>query len=156
MAKCDNCGANLPPNEARCPYCGGVNAAVAQETALDALLGGAYSAMQTGNYAAAIALCRKALARDPQLFDAYFYLANSLHMSRQTAEAIEALKPALQLRPQNPTAYYNIGTMALHIGRVNEARTYLEHALRLTDADPTLPNRAEVRQRIVADLNRTR
>ena len=62
-----------------------------------------------GDYAAAVEQYQKGLAADPQSFEGWNNLAAALLEQHRAEEAGAALERALQIRPQDPDALFNLG-----------------------------------------------
>ena len=58
--------------------------------------------------------------------DIYLSIGNSLFEQRDFTKAIESYDKALKLNPKYAKAYYNKGLALLELGRVEEAKTYLQ------------------------------
>jgi tetratricopeptide (TPR) repeat protein len=79
-----------------------------------------------GNPEAAAEMFRKALAADPDDFDANLYLGAILAKRRETAEAKRYLDRALQLNPASSMAQYEMATWKSATGKYEEAAGELE------------------------------
>jgi tetratricopeptide (TPR) repeat protein len=88
----------------------------------------------SGEAAAAEPLFREALRRDPDDFDANLYLGSILYKRRDMAEAKTYLDRALQLKPSNATAQYELAMWESTSGQYEEAAKGLE-ALEKADPD---------------------
>lgn len=55
----------------------------------------------------------------------------ALHELKRTAEARQALLPAISLFPEDGTIPYNLACYACQLGRLEEARAWLRQAMRL-------------------------
>ena len=97
-------------------------------------LGRAYS--MSANYDVGIRWCREALRRDPNFVPALKELATAAMTSGRLAEAEEALKKAVALRPEDGNAFADLGNVYLRQGRVDAAQNALQRALVL---DPAMP-----------------
>ncbi len=104
-------------------------------------------------YAQAIDCYRRAIAIDPNLFEAYFYLADSWNMLGRQEEAIKAMETARAIRPGSTSACYNLGVLYKRIGRKAEAQAYLEKALAMVESDVSLSNRERMKQAIQEELS---
>jgi tetratricopeptide (TPR) repeat protein len=89
--------------------------------------------LNSGNYPAAEAFAREALAIQPNLPDTYNNLGLVANAQRDPEEAEQYLKTALRLRPDYPQALNNLGSLYVLLGRPSEAITYFKKA---TSADP--------------------
>jgi adenylate cyclase len=86
-----------------------------------------------GEHEAAIAICERAIALNPNYASAYFGRAHSLWQSGRPGEAIPALDEAMRLSPRDPLiwAYKASKAMALILlGRYDEALDWAEDAQR--------------------------
>jgi len=110
-------------------------------------------AYQQEQYAVAIENYRRAIEQDPDVFNAYFYLAASLAALGRNKEAADAMKKARRTRPGSATTDYNLGLLYRQMGKTKEARHYFEEALRKVDTDPALQNRGEVKRKIEKQLS---
>jgi len=119
---------------------------------VNVLLEQGMEAYRQERYAQAIERFRQAIAQDPQVFNAYFYLAASLSALGRDREAIEAMKKAQKVRPGSSVTYYNLALLYRRIGRAREARQCLEDALRRVDSDVALESPEEMRQKIEREL----
>ena len=100
----------------------------------------------------AVAACRRAVAEAPYLFDAYFYLAAGLSALGQDAEAMAAMRDAQRVHPASAAVDYNLGELARQMGRLDEARSYYESALRKVNGDANLADPEDMRRRIESKL----
>ncbi len=153
MAKCSGCGANVPSHDETCSYCGSHNPHyVPPDNNVNQLLEEAMKAYEGERYAAAIDFYNQAIALDPEVFSAYFYLAAALTIIGRHAEAIKAMEKAQALRPGNTAVHYNLGMLYKKIGRQAEARMYLEKALELVKRDPAVQSQKQLRKDIEKEL----
>lgn len=102
---------------------------------LDARLPGIWSLyghaqMQNNDNSGAEASFRKALAADPNDFDANLDLGALLRHDGDFQNATNFLAQALRLRPSSLTARFQMGAVNLSLGRFEEARSYLEGVAR--------------------------
>jgi protein O-GlcNAc transferase len=84
-----------------------------------------------GDPAAAVAICRQALATRPRDFDLTFILALALLQLGPLGEAAHAFELAHELRPSNAEVLNNWGVALLQLGRADEARVRLKSAVTL-------------------------
>jgi Flp pilus assembly protein TadD len=100
-----------------------------------------------GAPAPARAILRRALRRDPGNFGLTSHLAMSYHLDApaDAAEAIRFYSAALAVR-QEPGVLINLAMVLGSVGRINEARTHLQHALTLQ------PDHAGARQLLATCL----
>jgi Flp pilus assembly protein TadD len=87
--------------------------------------------MTRGEFAAAAAEWRKALALQPEDASAHYNLGLSLFQSGQTNPAIEQYERALQLSPDYPEAHNNLGGALSSLGRLDEAIVQYQKAVDL-------------------------
>ena len=154
VVKCPNCGANIHRHDRVCPYCGAENPTFQSPVEeVPALLEKGMKAYREEQYAQAIDCYRRAIAIDPNLFEAYFYLADSWNMLGRQEEAIKAMETARAIRPGNTSVCYNLGVLYKRIGRKAEARAYLEKALGMVESDVSLSNRERMKQAIQEELS---
>lgn len=59
----------------------------------------------------------------------------ALHQMKRTQEAWYALLPAAEKFPQNPAVAYDLACYACQLGRFDEAKKWLEKAIKLGDAN---------------------
>jgi tetratricopeptide (TPR) repeat protein len=103
------------------------------------------------------ALLRKAIALDPQLWEAHFQLGNLLSDRAQHAEAIPQYLAALNSNFDLPDAHYRLGQAYVHTGQKDKAQAQFaiyqeQRAQHLADLDK---QRAEIRQFVYAEGNPT-
>lgn len=152
-AKCSSCGAVVSSRDETCSYCGSHNPNYAPpDTDVNVLLEKAMNAYQQEHYAVAIDCYNQAIALDPEVFSAYFYLAAALTIIGRHEEAIKAMEKAQALRPGNTAVHYNLGVLCKKLGRKVEAQTYLEKALELVKKDPAIQNQKQLRKSIEKEL----
>jgi tetratricopeptide (TPR) repeat protein len=128
-------------------------AAIASPGTVQALLAGAAELQKSGQYSAAIGLCREVLRHDAGLLDAHRLLAAALIHERRHAEALVELEAALDLCAQEGEVWSLQGRALAELGRRAEALRSLERALSL------LPDRASVwteHGHLLQDLGRPR
>jgi Flp pilus assembly protein TadD len=153
IVKCSSCGASVSYHDQTCSYCGTTNPNYrAPGNEVNALLEKAADAYQHEHYAVAIDHYHRAIALDPDVFSAYFYLAASLTVLGRRKEAIRAMQSAQTIRPGNTATYVNLGTLCKQEGNKAEARKYLEKALKLIDSDTSITNREQLKQHIKREL----
>jgi Flp pilus assembly protein TadD len=153
IVKCSSCGASVSYHDQTCSYCGTSNPDYrAPGDEVNTLLEKAMDAYQHEHYAAAIDHYNRAIALDPDVFNAYFYLAASLTVLGRRKEAIRAMQNAQIIRPGNTAIYVNLGLLCKQEGDKEEARKYLEKALKMVDADSAINNREQLKQHIKKEL----
>ncbi len=114
------------------------------------------AAFQQGHHAEAIACFERVIARAPDLFDAYFYLATSLSTLGRLEEAIEAMKQAKVIRPDSTAVYYNLGLLCRRAGKSREAREYLEEGLKRVRTDSRLDDPKQMKRNLKKALSELR
>lgn len=136
--QCESCGANVSDSDEACSYCGKENPAYRQvDNDVNYLLEEAMVAYQNEQYAMSINYYNQAIALDPSVADAYFYLAASYTILKRYEEAIKAMEKAKELRPGSAPIFYNLGMLHKLSGRKAEARKNYETALSLFKKDPS-------------------
>lgn len=155
MITCVNCGASLPRLEAHCSYCGAANPA-REELApkVAALLARGIEAVRAERHADAVEALSEAVAIEPQLYDAYFYLASAWSSLGLEARAIDAMKSARELRGGSAVVAYNLGVLLERQQRRADALAEYAQAQKLAASDPTLADRAALIARIEACIAR--
>ncbi|MGB8983173.1 MAG: tetratricopeptide repeat protein [Anaerolineales bacterium] len=153
MVKCSSCGANVSCHDQVCSHCGTANPDYrALDNEVNTLLEKGRNAFKNEQHAAAIESYYQAIALNPDVFDAYFYLAASLTALGRRKEAIQAMQKAQAIRPGNTAIYVNLGLLCKQEGQKAEARKYLEKALKMIDSDSAMQNRDQLRQHIKKEL----
>jgi tetratricopeptide (TPR) repeat protein len=82
--------------------------------------------LRTGDPATATDAFRKALAANPYDFMANLQFAVLLKEDEKFPEAIVCLRRALQVRPNDPGVRYQLATISVHEGKLEDARRELE------------------------------
>ncbi|AKT38112.1 zinc ribbon domain-containing protein [Chondromyces crocatus] len=132
MVTCTFCGAPVSPRDPSCSYCGRSNQRHQPSTHhVQALLSGARTLHQAANHIAAIVLFRQVIAEDPELFDAYFFLADSLTSLHDFSAAIQAMERAQSIRPGHFAVQYNLGALHKRQGNAPLARHHFERSLEI-------------------------
>lgn len=90
---------------------------------------------KAGNWNACVDAGATLKAHAPDLEIAWIHHAYALHELKRTQEAWDSLSPAATRFPSAPTVFYNLACYACQLGRLGEARTLLEKAFGLGDAD---------------------
>lgn len=88
-----------------------------------------------GDLDAAIAALRRTLEIDPELAAGYRELGKVLSDRSRYAEALEVLRTAVAMLPDDPTAHYLAGTAALRADMPAEALPLLDRAIALDPGD---------------------
>ncbi len=157
MVKCSGCGANVSSRDQVCSYCGTQNQDYQPPgDEVHALLEKGMDAYQHRRYALAVDCTRQAIELDPDVFNAYFYLAAGLTALGRREEAIEAMKKAQEIRPGNTATYYNLGLLFKQLGRKGEAQESLEKALKMIGSDGAIQNREQMKRNIEKELKALR
>jgi len=99
---------------------------VASETGM-ASIAGLYGRM--GDYARALPLCDKVLAKDPDLYSAIYNCGNIHLMAGQFGEAQRLLTRAVATDPEQPGPKHYLGRAYLQDGKNHEAQPYLQAAV---------------------------
>ena len=81
------------------------------------------------DYAAAATMAREEIIKDPGVAEFHFILGDSLMLQQQPEQAIEALRSAIRLRKDYPSAHAVLGRALVQIGRPVEAIPHLLSAL---------------------------
>jgi rhomboid protease GluP len=89
----------------------------------------------------AVTELEQALAKDPELADAYFYLGVARNHLGEPQLAAPAYESALALEPDSAPAHWNLALTYLELGRRSEARSHFETYLALSpeEADQVRP-----------------
>lgn len=154
IVKCSSCGASVSYHDQTCSYCGTTNPNYhAPVDEVNMLLEKAMDAYQHERYAVAIDHYNRAIALDPDVFNAYFYLAACLTVLGRRKEAIRAMQRAQIIRPGNSPIYVNLGLLYKQEGDKVEARRYLEKALKMVESDSSVNNREQLKQHIKKELS---
>ena len=153
MPTCPHCGAVISHRDPVCPWCGAPNPDYQPPAdEINVLLENGMTAYQQQQYALAADYYQRVIEQDPEIFDAYFYLAASLTALGRVKEAIKTMQKARMLRPNSAPIDYNLGMLYKRMGNRGEARHYLEQALEKVAADPALQHPQEMRSRIQREL----
>lgn len=80
-----------------------------------------------------VGLALKKLA--PARETSWIHHAYALHEMKRTQDAWDSLAPAAEKFPTEPAVFYNLACYACQLGRLDEARSLLDQALKLGDAD---------------------
>jgi len=136
MQKCASCGGNISRHDQACSYCGTPNPEYCPpDREVNLLLEKAMEAFQNEHYAEAVDYYLQVIEIDPDVFEAYFYLAAGYTKLKRNEEAIKVMEKARMIRPGSAPVYYNLGILCKQVGRKAEARAYLEEALALVKTD---------------------
>src|ERR1044072_5586391 len=118
MQTCTTCGAPLSRLDSQCSFCRAPNArrgAVAPE--VEGLIARGQQAYQTGRPGEAVEFLARAVALEPEAFDAYFTLAAAWNELGNVERGIECMERARAIRPGNAPIYYNIGMFRRRLGQ---------------------------------------
>src|SRR6476660_8631052 len=99
--------------------------------AIPEMLAGARQSHQAGNLADAERGYREILSVQPTCGEAWHLLSGIAQQRCDYAEAAECLERAVVLMPQSATAYSDLGTALLSLGRFDEAVAALRRAVQL-------------------------
>ncbi|MFB3922867.1 MAG: tetratricopeptide repeat protein [Terriglobia bacterium] len=86
--------------------------------------------LDSGDNEGAKAAFKRALANDPNDFEANLYLGGVLRTGGKYSEAGPYVGRAAQLRPDSPEARFQVGALDLALGHLEEARKELERVAR--------------------------
>ena len=93
-----------------------------------------------GDYRAAIAEYRKALALRPNYTEAHYNLGTALHYKGDQNGAIAEYRKALDLKPDYAPAHYNLGWILADTGKKQEAALEFQQAYHLNPSLKPPPN----------------
>jgi len=79
----------------------------------------------------AVTELEQALAKDPKLAEAYFYLGLAHNNLNQSQAAIQAYESAVELEPDLSPAHWNLALTYMEVGRTADARSHFETYLKL-------------------------
>jgi Flp pilus assembly protein TadD len=106
--------------------------------ALDTLLQDVVGLYQDGNLAAASARCRELIERRPDMPLSFLYLAHIERDRGNLGEAVNALRQAVALQPDNTEAVALLGAYLTQAGQASEAAALLEAYQRNHEPDVDL------------------
>ena len=115
---------------------------IAQST--EELMNSGQEMVQRGAFSQAVAAFRKALAREPDFFEAQFNLAFAYLQWGRNSEAVREFKKALSMQPRNSEAWSNLAIAYDNLNRPNDAMDALYHAVQLD------PNNLTARMNLAA------
>ncbi|MFZ0333078.1 MAG: tetratricopeptide repeat protein [Candidatus Acidiferrales bacterium] len=95
----------------------------------------AYRAQMDGDYDHAAELYQKSLAIHPTA-EAHTFLGWTLHFQGKIEEAIEECKRAIEVDPDFGNPYNDIGAYMISLGRLDEAKSWLERAIEAPRYEP--------------------
>ncbi len=99
-----------------------------ENTKLNDLLKKAKDAFQRNDFKTASLLLNEVIEQTPNCTEAYFYLANVLHMRGELGKAIKAFQRVLELDPHHTDASISLSVIYNDIGRYEEAKAIFEKA----------------------------
>ena len=91
----------------------------------------AIAACRTGDLAGAAALCREALAAEPDCVDALYVLGVTCRRAGDRAAAVEHLQRAIAIAPARPDLHNGLGSALLASKRAGEAAAAFRRAIEL-------------------------
>jgi Flp pilus assembly protein TadD len=97
----------------------------------EALMNNGQELVQRGAFGQAVATFRKALAREPDFFEAQFNLAFAYLQWGHNPEAVTEFKKALSMQPRNSEVWSNLAIAYDNLNRPNDAMDALYHAVEL-------------------------
>ncbi|MBN1131210.1 MAG: tetratricopeptide repeat protein [Chitinispirillaceae bacterium] len=100
--------------------------------------------VQRGAFNQAVTAFRKALAREPDFFEAQFNLAFAYLQWQRYPEAVTEFKKALSMQPRNAEAWSNLAIAYDNLNRPNDATDALYHAVQID------PNNLNARMNLAA------
>lgn len=92
-------------------------------------------------FADATSELQQALARDPNSFEAAFYLGTAQFKQRDFVAASDAFEKALLIQNRSPEARFNLALCYIQLRRYADARVQLQQYLSLPNADRAEANR---------------
>jgi tetratricopeptide (TPR) repeat protein len=153
MRACSHCGAPVSRLDAACSFCGAPNAQRETLTAeVEALIARGQQALNEGRPADAIEALARAVALEPEAFDAYFYMTAAWHQLGNTQRALDCMERARALRPGSAPIYYNTGMLLARSGERYRGRWNLWEALRLLMFERTLSSKKNMLDSIYEEL----
>ncbi len=85
--------------------------------------------LHSGQYAQAVTVFQKLLARNPRMLDVWDLHAQALQKMGRNEEALDALKKAIAASPEGATRFLvAVADLCLRLGRIEEARQHAEIA----------------------------
>jgi len=79
-------------------------------------------------------LADRVVVADPTLVSGWIHRSFALHELKRTQEAFDLLFPAVELFPKAELIRYNLACYCAQLGKIKEAREWLEKAFALGDA----------------------
>jgi len=152
---CTYCRGPLCKYDRECSSCGAPNPAVALLAhEIETLVARGQQALQQARPADAIESLSRAVAMEPEVFDAYFYMAAAWNQLGNSQRALDAMMRARAIRPGNAALHYNIGMLTGRLGERPRARWHLLEAVRLLAHGSSLADKQQFFVTIVAELER--
>lgn len=138
MKTCQSCGAPVARFDASCSFCDATNPErdlLAAE--VSGLIARGQQALNERRPGDAVELLARAVALEPEAFDAYFPMTAAWHELGNAERAVECMERAKLVRSGSAPLYYNIGMLTARQGQRYRARWHLWEALRLATSNPT-------------------
>jgi adenylate cyclase len=112
-----------------------------------------YALTINGRYAEAEAEFKAAIELDPLLYEAYYYAGRAYFAQGEFQQALDALRQAAAIRPDDVTAAALIGTTLRSMGKVDEWKEACRHSIKVAEKYLSLnPDDALARSRVANDL----
>ena len=83
------------------------------------------------NWSAALTYFQKAIEKNPDFADAWFYIGYCYHFLGRYEEAIESYKQAIRIKPNFAEAHFNLGVAYGKLGRHQDAIESCKQAIRI-------------------------
>jgi tetratricopeptide (TPR) repeat protein len=96
----------------------------------------ARAALSAGRADEALTAARAAASADPASAEAHRLAARALGLLNRSADAVDALRRAVQADPLTPAIHLDLGFAAVRVGDFANARASWEHFLRLAPGSP--------------------
>jgi tetratricopeptide (TPR) repeat protein len=100
------------------------------QQSVESLMSTGQDFLQHGAYSQAVSAFKKALAREPDFFEARFNLGFAYLQWGNNNQAVVELKKAIKLNPRHSEAWSNLAIACDNLGRSGEAINALEQAVR--------------------------
>ena len=112
-----------------------------------------YAMVAIGNYEEAEAAFEAAVDRDPQLYEAYYYVGRAYFAQGKYREAADAFAEAGSIRPDDPTAATQRSNALKNLGDEDELREAVLNAIEIGERHLSLnPDDALTWSRVAGDL----
>jgi rhomboid protease GluP len=116
---------------------GGTSAAIAaRQGSASVLINRGQRALEAGDLSVAESLLRRAVSREPDSAEAYFYLGVTLSSQEQMAEAVDAYQNAVRLAPGLAEARWNLALAYTTLNQPADAITEFETFIALRPDTP--------------------